>query len=104
MEQRCSFCATLVGFLKLGRSPPLSLADQGCEIKAVAALPDGSLATGGADNLVRLFAAGGLGADSLAPRLLSGHVAKNGVAGINALLATESAAGGAALLSGGKVR
>jgi hypothetical protein len=74
------------------------LENHGCEVKAVAALPDGRVATGGADNLVRLFPADGLGADT-PPQLFSGHVAKNGVAGVNALLVAED---DGALLSGGK--
>ena len=73
------------------------LAAQGCEVRGVAALPDGALATAGTDNLVRLFPADGLGADA-PPRVLSGHVAKNGVPGVNAVLATADGR----LLSGGK--
>jgi hypothetical protein len=79
----------------------------GCEVKAVAVLPDGGVVTGGADNLVRLFPAptfffklpstAGLGADAQ-PQVFAGHTSKSGVSGVNALLVADDGA----LLSGGK--
>lgn len=73
------------------------LDNNGCEVKAVAALPDGSVVTGATDNLVRLFPPDGLGVDAQ-PRVLAGHTSKSGVSGVNALLVAED--GG--VLSGGK--
>ena len=73
------------------------LDNHGCEVKAVAALRDGGVVTGGADNLLRVFPVDGLGAGAH-PRVFAGHTSKSGVSGINALLVAHDGA----LLSGGK--